>query len=182
MPSKNIAPKTLLLAIADLVEEFPELHDQEHWETKPEDNTCGTRACIAGWACILGTNDFKQKEMIVGDADKPGIFWIPKKRVVRDHGYMDADYVEKMTPGERIEHLPTDYYAGTGAELLGLDGSDADLLFHGEGRPRNGLSVSEALRAIANGTPVEDVWADNDYDEDEDSMWDDDGSSCDCCD
>lgn len=171
MPSKNIPAPVLLNAIADLVEEFPELHNQEVWETLPEDNPCGTKACIAGWACILGTDDFKQKEIKVGDADEKGIFWIPKKRLVREHVPNDYTDVDALTPSDRIRNLPTEYYAGMGAELLGLDNEQADLLFHGEGRPREDYTVSEALRAIANGADVHDVWTDGTWDDEEEPFY-----------
>lgn len=177
MASKNIPAKTLLLAIADLVEEFPHLHDQEHWETLPEEEPCGTKACIAGWACILGTDDFKQKSLKVGDADEKGIFWIPKKRVLREYEGMEQDVVEDLSYSGRINRLSNSYYSSTGAELLGLDGYESDLLFHGEGRPRDDMSVSEALRAIANGADVADVWTDG-TDDDYDG---DDSCNCDSC-
>lgn len=168
MASKKISPDILLKGIADLVEEFPDLHDQETWETTPEDNPCGTKACIAGWACILGTNDFKQKEMKIEGGEGKGIFWIPKKRIVREHApdYVDVD---ELSPSGRIKNLPTEYYAETGASLLGLERHEADLLFHGEGRPREGYTVSSALRAIANGSDVHEVWSDGTdvYDDDD---------------
>lgn len=178
MATKNIPAPVLLNAIADLLDEFPHLHNQETWESTPEDNACGTTACIAGWACILGTDDFKQKEMKVDGSDEKGIFWVPKKRAIRDNSDLINDDLDELDAEQRISRLADwQYFGRVGAELLDLDDSDSQLLFHGEGRPRRGLSVPEALREIASGADVWEVWTSEDeYDDDcEDGICD-----CDC--
>lgn len=170
MANKNIPAPTLLNAIASLLEEFPALHEQTQWETTPSENECGTKACIAGWAVILGTDDFKQKDLKITKSDGTtvtGHFWLPKMRTVREHSHRPD--MPKMSHDDRITHLAgRGYYEEKGRELLELNFDDAALLFHENGQPRDDMTVSEALRAIAAGVAVREVWTDGYEDDDED--------------
>lgn len=58
--------RKLFYQIADIIETYPEMHDQESWIENPvgevsdssiiydgEEISCGTNQCIAGWAVII---------------------------------------------------------------------------------------------------------------------------------
>lgn len=158
----------LLREVADLIERNPKAHDQGNWMHN-EGSACGTTACIAGWATVLGTDDFYIR----------GGKYVPKKKAVmqklraRFSSQADRDYYLDRMQGDhdieaRIDILDSaNYYVQTGADLFGLSydqgnyfGSDCWKLFGGSARPRGGHTVPSALRYIAKGGDIEDVWSD----------------------
>lgn len=51
MPERNIE---LLEQTMQYILDYPEKHDQRIWvQGVQEDDSCGTTACFAGWACFL---------------------------------------------------------------------------------------------------------------------------------
>jgi hypothetical protein len=157
----------LFNTVADLLDLAPELHKQDVWESE-----CGTQACIAGWACILGTDDFKYK-----GKGKLGR-WVPKMSVLRTwakKGNIEQELEHelgmlaeggKLPATTRVNLLTgTPYYHTVAEELLGLTSREAQVLFDGSCGPQDGMTVAEALREIAKGEPIEDVWDVYDYDD-----------------
>jgi hypothetical protein len=125
----------LLLKVADAIEKYPELYDQATYsEVEVKDTSCETTACIAGWACAL-----------------EGYY-----PTVAHSAYSD----DKWLTYESVSKEPwTDYSDGvhphyTAASLLGLNYSEADDLFADCWTPLGDLTVPQALREIANGTPL----------------------------
>lgn len=159
----------LFNTVADLLEVAPDLHKQDVWE-----NECGTQACIAGWTCILGTDDFKYKGK--GEIGR----WVPKMSTVRkwaregsiewelNQALEELQEGEKLPVNKRVSILAgTRYYSGTAEELLGLEPWEANHLFSASHGPLDGLTVAEALREIGKGADIEAVWGEYDYDADE---------------
>jgi hypothetical protein len=132
-------PADYLQAIADQIEQHPGLYNQWAYAS-PAAEECGTAYCIAGWAAHLRG-------------------WEPDTPA---EGDWEWRYPERAVSGGWI----TDDVAAIAAELLGLDEDDAALLFAEWWKPRLGLTVPGALRAIANGEPVEAVTYANPYGED----------------
>lgn len=107
---KTKTPEQIALAwrVMDHITAHPEKHDQNVWIEQvsdqlddPEDQTCGTAACFAGWATLLS-------------GDKP-LF----------EGYRVAGAViSTATKRERR-------VANRAKELLGLTDTQADCLFYG---------------------------------------------------
>lgn len=178
----------LLMEIADLIELEPDRHYQAQWQVevmdpksmlvKGSDTACGTTACIAGWACILGTDDFELRQvdnifhyMPITEAIERAVDeYLADPSVERwDKDAMLAVWRDAQERGEGRPYLllnalmQADYYARTGGELLGLASDEEyDALFGAECQPLKGLSVPEALREIARGAEIEDVWGDPD--------------------
>lgn len=139
MPERDERARKLLYEVADYIEAHPESHDQFSWfyvdpardvnygavRQLSELWDCGTRACIAGWGCLLN-----------GD-----------KVILDAYG----NHVEPKEGGNR-EHV-----AERARELFDLDDDESDVLFDGDWCPSGELTVSEALRAIADGADPRDV-------------------------
>jgi hypothetical protein len=47
-----------MLRVADHIEQHPEQYDQSEWMRT---DSCGTYGCIAGWTCVLATEQDKQR-------------------------------------------------------------------------------------------------------------------------
>lgn len=152
---------TLLREIADKIETHPERHHQESWATGvfnidsqlaygeggPSDwfvtadgddiqasdtpSLCGTAHCIAGWAMRLAG-------------------WTVVWRTEDDGWYLDW-----IDTNGNVNHTPN--HANIGARLLGLDVVDAAQLFSTSWGPPAGMTVPDALRAIADGADIDDV-------------------------
>lgn len=122
----------LLLKVANAIEKYPELYDQETYGDVEVNNTsCGTTACIAGWACAL-------------------------------EGYYPTVIDTRFSYEKVSKEPYTEYYDGldthfTAVSILGLDNGDAEELFSAYWMPRDDLTVPEALRKIANGASIEEV-------------------------
>lgn len=147
----------LFNTIADVLDLDPTLHDQERFARNTD---CGTTACIAGWACILGTDDFKFKK---GK-------WRPRRRVVnRERAAIHRAPLRPTSDPTFDDLLHSAYFSLTAASILGLSEEEGDVLFAANAGPSGDYTVSGALRAIAGGESVEDVWGDRwDQDDDED--------------
>ena len=159
----------LLMQIADLFDLNPELHMQKQWET-----ACGTRACIAGWTCILGTDDFEafpveDREDVSAYAPIDGVI----ERGIEMSDEVDRDWLRRrwdsMQTEVHYQDMPlltkrvsmlanTAYYPRTATDLLGLSTDDYMVLFGANCEPLNGLTVPEALREMARGAEIESVW------------------------
>jgi len=108
----------LFRKIADVIEAKPGCHDQQIFSSACDDDepleaefvttetihTCGTKACIAGWAVHLTPKE-----------DRP-----------------EAESVMECA-----------------AKLLGLSDGEADTLFNGDWSPREGVTIPQELRRIA---------------------------------
>ena len=108
----------LFRKIADVIEAEPGCHDQRRFSSTCDDDapfdaefvttetihTCGTKACIAGWAVHL----------------------TPKEDRPESESIMEC-----------------------AAKLLGLSDSEADTLFDGDWSPREGVTIPQELRRIA---------------------------------
>lgn len=148
----------LMREIADMLEANPKLHVQSSWQNV--ENECGATACIAGWACILGTNDFFVR----------GKHYIPRKPVVdrileanQDRwglSILEKEYLEDPSnPQRRVDVLDLNgYYRRKGGALFGLHEDSTWDLFDGDYGPIDGHDVPSALRHIADGGDIEDVW------------------------
>lgn len=154
----------LLNRIADQIELHPETHQQDEWFYSASE--CGTRACIAGWACILEnsdgiwiTNDDTHTYDIDDDAARRNI---PKYRNAKATWALTFPEIsDKVNILQNIG-----YFSTTAEQLLGLGYGEAGLLFDERVVPRDPeMSFPDALRAVANGQPIEDVFAiqDEDY-------------------
>lgn len=129
--------KELLLKVADAIEKYPELYDQETYgDVEVDDTSCGTTACIAGWACAL-------------EGYYPTIATLSDGEVI--FGY-DNVAKEPWTPFSKgvDSHV-------TAQQLLELSENEADVLFGGGWRPDEDLTVPEALRKIADGISIAEL-------------------------
>lgn len=100
---------------------------------KPGEPACKTAFCIAGWNHVL-------------------------------HHFVDDDYLYVEPFGGRgmdEEWLQADFaypiYSTEIARDFELDDRAAEMLVWSEWRPRRGLTVPEALRHLATGSPVSDI-------------------------
>jgi hypothetical protein len=111
-----------------LITEFPELHNQNTWESSPEENnTCGTTRCIAGWATWLGARDAGLLNRKREEAT------LSVRHTLATHlgiGTGTYDYEEYLGRYGRHEYAPL------AATLLGLTGEQAAALFHDMNRDR----------------------------------------------
>lgn len=150
---------TRIREIADIIEAYPELHDQDRWlSTTDPDRTvtttngrrvhCGTSQCIAGWAVVL---DYDEHNRLYDGA-----------RSIAEVSDQLLDGSEKITfKGDRRGMIDI------GAELLGLEASDAYQLFMTTDNDRNWPVV---LRRIADGEDVDQVLEDT-YREGPEEEW-----------
>lgn len=129
----------LLLKVADAIEKYPELYDQETYgDVEVDDTSCGTTACIAGWACAL-------------EGYHPVVDRLP---------WRDASSYFTYT---RVAQKPWQAWSNgvsphdIAQELIGLEDWAAEELFGSDWGPVEGLTVPQALRKIANGTPIDEV-------------------------
>lgn len=153
----------LFRRIADEMELYPKSHVQNAWSVTAD---CGTTYCIAGWAIALEIEDHPRTWTIN---------WSPESfkedrhgRVLKDEmgePIVDEWTMDSVTHKSGVTHWPSDL----GKYLLGLDSSEAAMLFDAEWVPRT-QTVPEALRMIASGIPVEAITYNYDDDsEDEDA-------------
>lgn len=104
-----------------LLIEFPELHSQPSWETKPEDTgKCGTTRCTAGWATWVAARDhgLLTRKRQYTDADI-------RRRLAERLGL-----TEESLSGWYYEDYTFDSYAVIGGHVLGLNDDQAHSLFH----------------------------------------------------
>jgi hypothetical protein len=108
--------------IHELITEFPELHEQNNWETDPvHTGNCGTTRCIAGWAAWIGARDHgllsRKRQMTA----------LPVREALAARLNLSREDTEDSW-----------YYSGChlsdhallGGKLLGLDDDQAYSLFH----------------------------------------------------
>jgi hypothetical protein len=140
--------RKLLYQIADLIETYPEMHDQETWGWSDSDKfdkvifdgeqyKCGTAHCIAGWALVLD-ND-----------------WKPAK--IRNHfGNKRIDWGTAVNKAEGTAMSTPNWAQGK----LGMNDSEAAILFSEDWNPSNHLTVGDALRMFADGAGIRDITED----------------------
>lgn len=139
-------------AVADAIERYPHLYEQQtwgepvvpyqHWCDGYEE--CGTRACVAGWACALnGYFPTVRSVTITGRPPRVRFTWEMVNReplqTAHDPGSLSA--------------------SGVAAELLGLDAEEEELAFHFAT-----WWTPDRLRRVAKGeiTPQEVHWGEED--------------------
>lgn len=179
--------KELLLRIADLVERETDngpTYDQNSWghlkemaiylsedDDPDEKPLCGTTACIAGWAAIL--SDYT-KPQVTTKLDYASLMDHSPRVTRAQIGYVwakaptqaEIDAWEERHHAQGHSNLPGQYHR-IGNEFqsnisdmalflldLGYEFSD---LFNSEWAPPAGMTVAEALRAIADGASLESV-------------------------
>ena len=113
--------RAMFAEIDQLLNQFPELHDQNFWETDPQETgKCGTTRCVAGWAVWLAARDH-------------GL--LTQKRQMVDI-QVRSELVERL--GLTTDDLEGEYYEDAvltdhpvlGGILLGLTAEQAHSLFH----------------------------------------------------
>jgi hypothetical protein len=116
---------------------------------------CGSHCCIAGWTAVLygWQPALNRKHHIVFDAMvKPGVRDIDKMLIPAQWNDYEGHDTVKMTSVIAAEVL------GIGPDTDLEAGMYANYLFGGNARPRQGLTVAEALVQIGHGAHVMDVW------------------------
>lgn len=101
--------------VYDQITTFPETHNQSDWYRPSE--TCGTKACVAGWAGLAHGDEFLQVFMVKGPCECGG------------HGGM-RNAVD---------------WAHAGMVALALDPVEADELFRGRNSREGVLHALKAL-------------------------------------
>lgn len=140
--------RKMFYMIADIIEMQPSLHDQRRYVTLAEGEvfnhtiiaghevTCGTTQCIAGWAMELDGRYDLAKAIVESNGFEP----LPSE-------------VSNPSVSSDLEY-GVDSIAG---EILGLDDSEAERLFH---TCKMDLDWPKILRAIGDGGDVDDVITD----------------------
>lgn len=101
--------------IHQITVEFPALHNQRAWESRPEQNgTCGTTRCIAGWAVWL-----KAREL--------GLLSRKRDNVDRD---LLVEVATRLGVVGAYMRATDKLYEKAGAAILGLSPDDAHRLFY----------------------------------------------------
>lgn len=135
----------LLEEVADIIEAKPHLYNQQTWigtQFNEDDlSECGTMACIAGWAVLVSHQEEIQAT------------WSKLDRIGRNN-FLDV-LAMTFKPEDQGNY---DVHAQA-ADLLGLDTHEAHALFYGLWQPVEGMTASEALRALAKNDPAYDVRA-----------------------
>lgn len=136
--------------IRDFIVTNPKRHWQKDWtEENPEE--CGTTACLAGWACIIGMElPLRQSDPRRWDAETGT--WVPY-------------------PGNFFWREPAGGWGDNATTLLGISQDMADALFL---RTDNETAL-DALTMLIDGEDEWDVIRFIDRDDD-----DDDDHECDC--
>lgn len=119
----------LFRKIADQIRREPESHDQDDWGYRDPNTSCGTRACIAGWAVALGDGFFPTDEIDLGA----------------------GSYVWRSASGETFYEKDVSSRA---IDLLGITPMESVNLFSEEFQPPNDQSFPDYLEAVADGTPI----------------------------
>jgi len=146
MDSQEVNSK-MLYKIADIIEAFPEHHNQDSWIEMGSLNnadadasiiwdgekiSCGTTQCIAGWAVVL---DNKGLTGFQWEADAPTVCF---ENGMSFNHYNDQMYIEQ------------------GADILGLDRGDALKLFMtSDISDYESFDMPRVLREIADGEKIE---------------------------
>lgn len=139
MSARNVA---LFHMVANQIEREPSRYDQEIWGGLIEkDPSCRTAHCVAGWAAKL-------------HGAAPQGF---RKRADNKIAEPDWEFCIPKGPYDGICYVDGNgavYTATYAQELLGLTTAEADELFDSDWRPRDGMTVPEALRDIAAGGDI----------------------------
>lgn len=120
--------------IADKIEKEPEGYNQEFWGQR---TSCGTAYCIGGWAVVLGGKD----QIIYSDEGE----------LLGLRNGWDNSWTEVSDAARELLGIAPHTYASDPYEDV------TDRLFMSGWRPREDMTVPEALRAIANGAKLADV-------------------------
>lgn len=114
---------------------------------------CNTTACIAGNAIVLATSQLEMVRAIEEASRKLATETYGDEPCPNGLRVTLAHVLETMAEGQGFRDAPIQNYA---ADLLGLDGESADLLFGAGWFPRS-MEVPTALRLIGQGANVTDV-------------------------
>ncbi len=122
----------LFHAVAEKIESDPKRYNQGSWGTSgrrktPPTPACKTSHCIAGWAAVIAA---PERVSWLGNGWGPGVWMMSA---------IDGD----------MQQL--------GADLLGLTDDEAEVLFSIDWKPREDLTVPEALVKIGNGASIAEV-------------------------
>lgn len=129
--SRPVRNTELFYRIADEIEVFPEEYKQGEWFTPRDAAPCGTAFCIAGHSAHLTG-------------------WVPAKT---SGGQRDWTF---LSPS--VLHLGEVFTCSSvGRHELGLTWNESSILFDGMWIPAEGLSVPDALRALGDGAPIQEV-------------------------
>lgn len=160
--------KELFYKVAAHLEKFPESYYQGEWgvgglklngvvepvqaEKLPKalEGDCDSYGCIAGHTAMLAGF----------------VPWDARVHKTKKFTYYFGDWsvvIDPKDPKGKRHHS-----ARVAAKALGLSTKSAEVLFHESWRPKEGMSVSDALRAIGDGKSVKSV-----TDCDLESWWDD---------
>lgn len=104
-------------------------------EAAAEDGICSSACCVAGMVLFEYDPDEYHKQVKIKWQDIHG----------------------KWTELHR-ESWNSQHYSEYARRILGLNEYDADQLFAAGKGPADGMTVGQALRAIAGGAKIEDVW------------------------
>lgn len=135
-----------LLDVAQFLEDFPELHNQNEWAVVDHDDgdVCGTVACIAGWICLRHSTRFEITDWRLGRKDPPKVFGYRTAalQILGWPGRADDLFLSSTTfPNRRGETLPQclrrlatgeDGYDADGFNWDGLDADGYDANGHNE--------------------------------------------------
>jgi hypothetical protein len=149
--------RKMLYEIADIIEMFPEHHDQDLWIMNDvgdasssilwngETISCGTAQCVAGWAVILEN----------GGLDS-----------ITLDGFTSDEEVH-FSNGNSCSRYNDEFYMENGARILGLNDSDAyNLFMTTDVVDYDDFDMPRVLREIADGESVSkalnDAWGRDD--------------------
>lgn len=121
--------------VAEYVRIFPENYHQHRWVSKSD---CGSAFCIAGTTVFLeeGENIFSE-----------------------EYGtWQDDQFFPHDTPSNNK-------IADKAQKILGLEALESYVLFDGGWKPKDGLTVPEALEKLGAGAHLKDVTRDGYYDD-----------------
>lgn len=161
-PTRNVE---LFRKVADAIEREPDRYNQRTWLSLDNQITtlaaplehCKTVCCVAGHA-IMESTSTEEWDSAVSTA-------LRHMAVIHKMGVDDPRLLKDIT----LDHVIIKNLIGEdhsipkrAAELLGLSNEEADFLFAENWEPESDLSVSDALRQLADGAELCDVSKDPD--------------------
>lgn len=121
--------------IYEFIKANPERHNQAEWAVEA-DSECGTQACVAGWAAIIGLNLPLMERVIP-------TYFSDCSCCPDEPGYTEYYYDE-----------PEESWSSAAERELGISGQLAGWLFRGTGDRRRTV---EAVRMLADGAEESDI-------------------------
>jgi hypothetical protein len=142
-----------LREVADIIELAPHLYDQGDWgnpydvdvNVQIDGYTCGSTHCIAGW--VVALHGWRPRDMW---EDETGTYgdWSS----IQKGDEFSAPWHEAVG----LLEMPNLNYSGEERSMLGSEQRTYDL-FDGGWKPKDGLSVPDALRMLADGASIQEV-------------------------